>query len=315
MELSATQKIIFLENTSETISNILKEYKILETPQQLEKKLLGEDASALRGEVILDLALAVIEKKFQKEGLSDLLQKQLGIPAQTAARIAKDIEEKLIIKSKKVSLEEWKKDRLPDTIYSDESGEFMGQNTSAEQSGIAKNEETIKQILKNNGLEEDETEASEKVSQGRESRSMIIKDALIAIQQRKISEERLAELLQKHLETSKETAEKIIQDINQKIILPAKTSDLEENTETTPYDKEKYKEELLDKVRRNKVPTESKPETADSSPKNPSIKDVEDNAKNMEAKKNLTISEIKDSPTPMQTKTENKSDPYKESIE
>ena len=76
----------------------------------------------------------------------------------------------------------------------------------------------IDEILKNNGLGESSKEFVDKDVEGIEPRAMIIRDAALTIAGKKIPEEQLVELLQKHLGISKETSEKILSEIKQKIV-------------------------------------------------------------------------------------------------
>jgi len=94
----------------------------------------------------------------------------------------------------------------------------------------------INDILRKNGIKKnainwlDWAEGKE----DKESQVVIVRDTALIMAQKRIPEEKLAEFLQKHLETSKETAEKIIQDIKLKIVPFAKIVDLEKERELLP---------------------------------------------------------------------------------
>ena len=194
---------------------------------------------------------------------------------------------------------------------------FPGDVTSAD---------IIEQILLTSGLGENEEEFSEKDAKGIEPRFIIVRDTAYAMIGKKIPEEKMVEILAKHLETSKETAQKIIQDINEKIVPFARTTSSDSEAEKsrvvvpqekpTTYDKEKYKQELLNKIRSNKSSIAA-PKEAPAMPykKTPDIVDVEDNAKNMEKTKPIKIPDnqkIEKSTIPTPPK---QTDPYKESVE
>ena len=82
--------------------------------------------------------------------------------------------------------------------------------------------DVIEEILNRNELQETSEEFFNKDIKGIEPRKIIIRDAAISIFQKKIPENKLVELLEKHLETSKETAQKIVSEIKQKLIPYAK---------------------------------------------------------------------------------------------
>lgn len=109
--------------------------------------------------------------------------------------------------------------------------------------------EIIDEILRNNGIKESDEEFFNKSIQNKDSKFSIINDAIMTVAQKKVPEKNLAELLQKHLETSMETAEKIVQNIKEKTlpyikITSAKKLGVEDQ-------KEKYRKELLKKINAN----------------------------------------------------------------
>jgi hypothetical protein len=140
-------------------------------------------------------------------------------------------------------------------------------------------EESISQILENSGLEESRQEALKKSQEGKESRATIVKDAATAMAKKLIPKEKLVELLQKHLETNKEIAEKIVADIASTLIPSAKIAETSKNQ----YSKEHFQEELLNKVRQSaNIPVESEPEPPASYIKKVPVVDVEKNAQAMQ---------------------------------
>ena len=108
-----------------------------------------------------------------------------------------------------------------------------------------------------------------------------------------IPEEKLVELLEKHLEVSKETAEKIISDIKEKLIPYIKIINIEEK-EATP--EPSTQEIILEKIRNNTPAQQIAPLPLEKV-KNIEVKSVEENAEKL---KNLG---------------ESRQDTYRESLE
>jgi len=175
----------------------------------------------------------------------------------------------------------------------------------------------VDEILKNNGLEESADEFFEKDIQGIEPRSIIVRDAAITIAQKKISEEKVIELLAEHLEIKKHTAEKIVQDIKEKLIPFARVIEESENLESG----ENFQEELLNKIRTGRSAPATKEEPPESYLKKVPITDVEKNAQEMEEEgKNLVTKEKNKFPKSLEEAIEippqeKEQDKYKESIE
>jgi hypothetical protein len=125
----------------------------------------------------------------------------------------------------------------------------------------------------------DVTVRSNPTQVGKESRATIVKDAATAMAKKLIPKEKLVELLQKHLETNKEIAEKIVADIASTLIPSAKIAETSKNQ----YSKEHFQEELLNKVRQSaNIPVESEPEPPASYIKKVPVVDVEKNAQAMQ---------------------------------
>lgn len=73
-------------------------------------------------------------------------------------------------------------------------------------------------ILKSHGLEESDEEFLNDVMDLKESRRTIIRNAAITLAKKIIPEKKIIELLQKYLELPKESVEKIIRDVKNKLL-------------------------------------------------------------------------------------------------
>lgn len=167
-------------------------------------------------------------------------------------------------------------------------------------------------ILKNNGLEENNRDYLKKSIEGKETCLIIVRDAVLAMAQNKAPEERLTEILSNHLETSKETAKKIILDIKEQLIPYAKIINMDE-VGSIKEEEKSFQERLLDKIRSGqKSIKENEGEQPESYLKKPSVADVEKNAEKMKNEKE-PIPPI--NKTPQVASQTSKPDPYKEPIE
>jgi len=181
----------------------------------------------------------------------------------------------------------------------------------------------IDEILKNNGIEETLDEFEGALENNEESKLIIVRDTAKVILQKKIPEKKLIELLAEHLEIPQETAEKIIQEIKEKLIPYAKIIDLEKEEEQrkkekeVEYQKEKIQEELLNKIRGNAPIRESdmEAELPIISVKKIDIVDVEKNAERIKSERKPISSTLKENKIPQSAPSENKKDPYKEPVE
>jgi hypothetical protein len=158
----------------------------------------------------------------------------------------------------------------------------------------------ILDILKNNGLEESDEDYYNKSVNGKEPRFDIVKDTAVTIAQKKISEKKLVELLQKHLETSQSTAQKIVADIKEKLLPLLKIYPEEKFSDPVFREKvseeifgheeesgpeiKKRTDELLQRIRPNQNISTQNQEELSSYDKKVEIKNVEENAKNMQQK-------------------------------
>ncbi len=192
----------------------------------------------------------------------------------------------------------------------------------------------LDQILEDNNLSESTEEYYKKSISGKESRVIILKDTAVTLVGKKIPESKLIEFLAKHLEIPMENAQKIIQQINEKLIPYAKIIDLDkeekdqklsqpENIENSEQTKReafaKAKEELFKKIGVGKPVEEEGPgdrvQGLETLPyeKTPEIKNVEKNAKAIQHSQQKPAAP----PKPEEPKQPNpaEKDPYKESIE
>jgi len=158
--------------------------------------------------------------------------------------------------------------------------------------------DVIHEILENNGLPESNQEYVDKLTKEVEPRMKIARDAAIAMFEKKVPENKVAELLAKHLETSPEIAKKIVVDINQKLIPYAKVI----------TDEEEPKRETAKPA----APTPPPPKMPYS--KKIEIPNVEENAANMEKSEQLQKARTV-IPQPETPKPQGAPDPYKEPIE
>jgi len=88
------KQIFSQKDTSDVISEILQKYGLDEIGEEIFEKL--EKAEPLRGEIILDLAIQITQKKISIKELAPLIQKQLTVPKKTAEDLSQDIEIKLL---------------------------------------------------------------------------------------------------------------------------------------------------------------------------------------------------------------------------
>ena len=199
--------------------------------------------------------------------------------------------------------------------------------------------EVIEDILKNNGLEESDDDYFYKSIKGEESRFIVMRDACFVIAKRKIPEDKLLEILAEHLETSKETAEKILSDIKQKLIPFAKWVPIitEEEKRKSEIKAESTQDIILEKIRKSAVAEKSSPSTPKQLGVNPvksaspvgeavpretgqfnqvkkvEIKDVDKNAEKMKVEREaLTQKNTIGSEVQNKGKT---NDPYREPVE
>ncbi len=186
--------------------------------------------------------------------------------------------------------------------------------------------DVINEILKDNDLKETLDERFDKIINNEDSKLVIIRDAAIILVQKKISEEKLVEFLQKHLGISMEIARKVVTDIKEKLIPYAKIIDvkkeeeLREKEEKTKKQKEDIQEALLEKIRNDMPFQKSEEKLPASYLKKIEITDVEKNAEEMEKEGMNVISKEKNKFTKKEEvkspqTQKNKPDVYREPIE
>ena len=155
--------------------------------------------------------------------------------------------------------------------------------------------EVIDEILKNKGLEESAEDFYNKDIKGIEPRLIIVRDAALVLFTKTAPEKKLTELLAKHLETEHKTAENIISELKEKLLPYAKI--VKEPEEEVEKEISEPKPEI--------APAENLPYA-----KKIEIKNVEDNAKKMEAERVKAKTVVEQTPSQYRG-----SDPYHESIE
>jgi hypothetical protein len=90
------QNLIFPEDTSDKISNILKKYGLEESEEELDKKIFEENTDVLRGAVIAKIAANIIKDKMNDSEVVPTLKKELNITQDLAENIANDIKKQII---------------------------------------------------------------------------------------------------------------------------------------------------------------------------------------------------------------------------
>lgn len=98
------KEVIFGEDIATTISGILQPLGLEETDDETFQKL--ESGEPFQTEIIINLAREIVLGEIEKKNLASLLQQQLNIPIQTAEKLAKEVEEKILPLIKAVSKEE-----------------------------------------------------------------------------------------------------------------------------------------------------------------------------------------------------------------
>lgn len=165
-------------------------------------------------------------------------------------------------------------------------------------------------ILKNNGLEESEEEFFSKLEQDKEPKETIIKYAAITITKKIMPDENLIELLQKHLETSNNTAEKIVHDIKNKLLPLLLVYPSERFND--PVFREEISKKIFESENEGKQETKGQGGTLSPFVKKVEVTNVEKNAEILEKEREKT-SKIGTVGEELQKKGQ--SDKYRESIE
>ena len=96
--------IVFEDDTSLIISEILQKYNLEEKANEVLEKLEKEEP--LRPAIVLGLVESIAAGKLSKKALASSLQEKLAIPKQTAENLAQDIENRLLPIARKASPEE-----------------------------------------------------------------------------------------------------------------------------------------------------------------------------------------------------------------
>jgi len=157
-------------------------------------------------------------------------------------------------------------------------------------------------ILKSFGLQETDEEFDEYILHNQESRESIARDAVVVMAKKLIPQEKLIEILQKHLQIPKESAGGIIINIKNKL-LPLLLVFPDEK-----FNDPIFREEISKKIFGEEEPTTEMPPLPIV--KKVEIKDVEKNAVELEKKK-----ESKTAAETIGESLKNMQDKYRESTE
>lgn len=313
------KNILFSQETAPIVLGILEKYGLSQHENDIEildPNIPKDEQTTLPVEnAVVKAAMDVILGNVLEKDLASVLQNQLSVTPTVAQPMAQDIKEKLIAIGKKVSPQEWEEGRAKETVFSYEDlYEDPSQKVRFVLPENTTFDKTVDQILQENNLQEDDEEFLEKDSQDIEPRAMIVEGAATAIAEKKLPENKITELLQKHLEISLEVAQNIISGIRQKLIPFAQ--------EKTAQKSEGFREKLLEKLRAGtniSQPESIEKEPIIAYPKKPDTTDVEENAKNMDLKGKNTLTKDMNKfpentlpPPPQQNK---KPDTYQEPIE
>lgn len=98
-EQKNNREILLPENTVEIIFELIKKYE-LQKPEETLFSIL-RDNKKLAGEEIIDLTKEIIEGKIKEADLASELQKRFTLSENQAEGLTKDIESKLILRSRK----------------------------------------------------------------------------------------------------------------------------------------------------------------------------------------------------------------------
>jgi len=88
------KKLIFPENVVQIMSDILKEYQLEETDDEISQKL--ENDQPFSGEIIMGIIKDLFFKKIQEKDISTLLQQKLNLTQNIAENLSNSIKTKLI---------------------------------------------------------------------------------------------------------------------------------------------------------------------------------------------------------------------------
>lgn len=200
------------------------------------------------------------------------------------------------------------------------------------------------ELITKYNLQESDDALRQKIKQKKETHTKILRDAIKTLAKKMIPQEKLAELLAEHLEISQENAKKLVEDINVKLLplllmypdekfddenfreeIAKKIGEGEEweakqqteaNIENPEYQKEKLREDLLNRLRKN-FPQQKPEKPTTPNLKGVPIANVEKNAENMK-KEGKNITTTKKEPVLIEQQEKLQSSPvdkYKEPIE
>jgi len=96
MQQTDNKSFVFPENTSEIISDILKKYGLVDTEEQIDEKLFGENSSPLFGEITADMVAKFARKEISENDMLAIIQKELNLPKATSESLINDIKTQIM---------------------------------------------------------------------------------------------------------------------------------------------------------------------------------------------------------------------------
>jgi len=99
-------EIIYPENSSDIITKLMKKHGLEETTEDFFEKIKREETTI--GEIIARAVAEATESKISFEDFVSKLQQDLDISEKTAEKLAEDLEQKILVKTEKVKVEEEK---------------------------------------------------------------------------------------------------------------------------------------------------------------------------------------------------------------
>lgn len=156
-------------------------------------------------------------------------------------------------------------------------------------------------ILKKYGLEESLDDFFEKLENDEEPKEIVLRDAALALAQKRAPEEKIVELLQKHLRTTPEVSNKIVADLKEKIIPYFRVVDLEQLEKTLKEEAERrmknrsLQEELAEAIEEGisfeELQKEKEKQKLNPLVKKAETKNVEENAEKIQTQKKFGLEE------------------------
>jgi len=88
------QRLIYPEDTSEIISELMEKYGLKETEEEVLQAL--KEGKTTKGGTIAEIIMEVAKNKIPRENITSVLQKRLAISKEIAKKIAKELEKKIL---------------------------------------------------------------------------------------------------------------------------------------------------------------------------------------------------------------------------